>query len=1443
MYEIIDEAIKKYFHLYSEDNYSIKAINEGLSGADVFFLKINVSRRTKEVGNYILKVIDTKNEWYRAESNEVVKSRMIYEESPDFRTHLVKLLYQETINDKLIIISSYALKTKLNSLSLDQSQIDIKCNLMSQIAIGLLDQFNADCIEYHKGTVVKELCRYRLEKGANFETRIRNLLLDADMPGINIRGEILPNPLYYLQTACEHIEQMGVHFLWGKVHGDLHQKNILVLNQSKSDQINDYVVIDYDSYERNFLLFDHAYLELNIYDFELADADLFTWKRAMETVTDLELEDTYTGIEFGQIGRIRDQLIAGLLAWARKSMPENSDLLRIQLTLARISAGINFLSKGKIENEVVQIRYLIYTALNLRKLLGYLSIDWDREDTSRLKKINVDEDLAAQIWDACGGLRSEYLKILITDDDYTDTLYQEVRDIGTVKWDIILDVGKNKTGSDMYEAVGSQIKAHRNLYYQQKVPEPGEKTPVRGTCIWLNGKQEENEMEIMHRIRIMKLISPYFEYLCSKHSFKSLLFVFDCHKNTVMVDGIINMLLDKNMMRSDMRILCLGRNMGADYAAVFSNMKIEHFYYERASLLDFVHMLRIYGPTMRKTDGRILIPALGCNRIEIMESEYKYYSSSVELVYSGLEDKVEDYSNGVDFYKGNEISWLDLELEKDIRLTNHKKYLELLLEKLEKAKTPVCRLGHGAGGGGTTLSRRLMWDIKDRHPVVRIHTYSRETANIICELYRKTSLPVFVVMEMGSTIISEDELNSLVVEVNAQSCRALFLKVERLVNEDKEKNVDILVKEQLDSMEAKRFQTKYSELTFDERRLQNLKNITEKRYDSEWQSQCCPFFYGFYTFQEEFMALPAFIRLTIRNCGENVKAILADMSLITKYSQVMCIPYEEMVRRLQCDSYSLVEIYRRLGESVRKIVTCREEGFRICHPLIADKILEEIYDKKYLYNATMDFIQRMDGMYHDTGREYLDGIFRELLIDRSYIDGEQQKFSMLITELKFADKKKAVFEKLIELYPDNPHYYNHLGRSEVADDNEYKNYESAIHYLNKAISTAAEGNLSVVSHYITIACIYSKKITAEINDRRYSDISMHKLLDIIMTDFSTASDYFERARRIQNDSSYGYFPNILMICNVIREITKVMCSTVDKLVMDHPEFSMWYNEYAGMAVQLYAEMERNCDEGDIMQLKEAAQGRIAYLQGNVEALKKRLLSLEKKGQDKDSRNLRRTISYLIYSQNSFSWRGMEKSDIAYIEKEMYENVTNGDATQRDVMTWLSAYRESPEFDAARAIGILSDYMEDSYNKAYLLWWLFFLEYERGMVGERQVTEHLKRCKFSNDLALSTVRTSRYIDAYTDAQSGCPIKNLNHLEKDEDGRFLHLKVFTGKITKINGTTSGTIIMDGTNLEVFLTPSFSDGENKREFSSKDETKRVEFNLMFTYSGLRAWDPRII
>lgn len=574
-----------------------------------------------------------------------------------------------------------------------------------------------------------------------------------------------------------------------------------------------------------------------------------------------------------------------------------------------------------------------------------------------------------QIWESTDGFRSHYLKILITDDKYTKNDYEELISLKEICWNMIVDVGEFKNGHDLYNTIGSEIKKKRNISYINEVIKLGDKLPIKDTCLWVNLKREQMEKSAKFLVRIKKQMVPILKQIQRANPFKSFLFVMDIHLDKDVQNGIIGALYEEDIMNNGTRFTNFGKDIGSQYQEVFPEEGVLYKNFLDLDLLNVSQTIIDYGFVERQGVDKIVVPAIDGRDGVVESGEYEYYSSSLELVFNGIEKNIENYCYGKEFYRGNEISWMDLEKDADIRPRDYPSYVNLVLNKLEKSKTPILRLGHGAGAGGTTLSRRLIWDVKYKYPTAILKSYTVDTTNIICEIYRKTGKAVFIVIEMGSTIISEDELNTLINGVNAQSCRAVFMKVERVEINEK---VDIHLPRELNGDEPEHYLNVYSKYTDDPRRKENLYSITTRRYDSDWENQCCPFFYGFYTFQEEYQALPLFVKATLRECSDELKELLIDLSMITKYSQIICMPYEEVGCRLKCEQNKIYHIERKLGDSVRKLLVFRENGVRLCHPLIATRILETIFEKDgYLYDATIGYIDRMDRLYKKNGREYI----------------------------------------------------------------------------------------------------------------------------------------------------------------------------------------------------------------------------------------------------------------------------------------------------------------------------------------------------------------------------------------------------------------------------------------------------------------------------------------
>ena len=689
----------------------------------------------------------------------------------------------------------------------------------------------------------------------------------------------------------------------------------------------------------------------------------------------------------------------------------------------------------------------------------------------------------------------------------------------------------------------------------------------------------------------------------------------------------------------------------------------------------------------------------------------------------------------------------------------------------------------------------------------------------------------------------------------------MILQIERSSKKETEKNEKtqekpfFTIHDTLQDSIAREFSRRFRNMTNDDLRKQMLRNITEGN-TNEWLEQRCPFFYGFYTFQEEYNLNN--IKKTIKMCNSIIRDLLSDLALITIYSQNICIRFTELPVRLkkadEIDSREIVSLYllyEELDSSVRKLIISHEDGWRICHPLIAKKLLCEIYDvqdyHECIYNASVSFVVRIYDLYGDRD-EKVDEVLRELFIDRSYIDSERTRFSNLIEDIDTFTKKKDLFSKLIELYPNNPHYYNHLARLLVEQSSNA--YDEAINLLDSAIEISEKEKLNPMIHYITLGCIYCKSIYAYIQEERWLQrggklaMSLSELIVRVGEKYVIAKSAFDNARHVSKKlNSYAYFPQIQMEGILIRKIVGYDKDnrSMGQLFREETEFETWYREHYGNAVQLLSDMQRHYEVYDksYKDYLERAKSLIGSLLINIDNIELKL-NMWNSQEGKVANFCRRTYVSSIYAYNGYSWDPINEELLRTIAFSMQKNVMqsfSNDMQQGDIFYWYEAYRRLSDFDAREVITFVEDYMIDNYEKEYLLFIMHFLQMEKGLSSASEVVDHIVRCK---GMVPTGINNISFRDVYSLSKKGSPIISYNGISHEKSGRIAGLKQFKGTIIEIKGTTAGVIQIDGMNLTATFVPSIIDENGrKREFTVENVTDRVTYNLMFAYSGLRAWN----
>lgn len=1461
------EYIKKQFKITSDsDIQDVKELSDGKSGAQVYRMKVN-SRRRRLSGVYIVKCHDTRDKWYTNSSSEAARCKALHNcvpQSVKEKGRLVDLVLEEKIGDLHVLVYNQANDSIIHSKSMDRLGDKQKLAYLSLVAKELLTDFNADSLtdEGMRTTKITEffttILDYRIwedsGKRGTFYEKLDDMLDDPTADTIQINDRLYPNPGHYLRCIKDCFPANTTYNLQrGLMHGDLHSQNIICVDDDRLD----YAIIDYDSFmEDGFLFFDHAYLELYMYLHDGNLCDCVKWEQTMRTllkpaVYAVVTEDKLPFNDGFAALRARNELCCTVDEWIRKNCPHLKDDFDVQFCMARIAAGINFFSKGGIQDYDTLKRLLIYIGINFEVLFARLCFEPSPRKITGVTSPEVKQSARTHLWECCVSKAMKgYVPVLITDDPYTAADYKRMNPLSLVNWGLVWDCGEHVAPDDISSAIHTDMakRRHIHIYSGDSVAEFKANSM---SCIWLRLKKEAGKQYRSTLTPHLRNIDKIWKAFLSANGLGPYIFIFDCKGNHPAAGRIRNWIEDSISRLSGSCFVSLRDTaFDEDLVAFYKENGCIAYNFSSVSLVDVADTVNYYysGSDERAYD-KVVFPHLdSLTPTALSQEELALYRTSVELIYPGMPvDEKQDYT---EFYRGNEISWSGIAHNCDLKLIDNYEQKLLFLQHQIEQGTPHVRtlkIMHGAGTGGTTLSKRLLWDMKGVTPTLRLLRYTPKTADIIIEIYNRCKKTVLLGVEVGSSVITAEEVAKLCDDVHARNARLWILQVGRTRNtawEDEDDVPFIHLTDTLPLPLAAKFGEKFKKLVeglpSSRDRRKCLDNITNS-IEPQWVAQRCPFFYGFYTYEEDYRLDS--IGRTIAACTEKTKMLLSDMALGTIYSQNYNITAAEMTRYVPecaCDT-PLVTILERLGSSVTKFIVKRREGVKLCHPIIAQKILEEIYSvddyKHCVFQASEVFVDHMYEMYGEND-EHIDAILREIFIDRIEVDNEKMKFSLLVEDIPEYDKKKALFTKLIGYYGHNAHYYNHLSRLQVSQDP--PDFEKAIQLMDTAIEIAQENGTASI-HYVTLGSVYRKKIKNYLQNTLQGKKSGSFCPDIgtiigeITSDYQAASGAFTHSRILGNPrSSYVYFPQILLENTVITYLVK--CDAGDRRINDlfqeDTAFHKWYCEHYGLAVQIYEEMQRNCKDmlSDTRQLLDA----IDLKDSATEESLRKLIDA-----NKSATSVKRAYAAALYSRNKYSWKNLDKSQLELIEKAMQQNLREQlkSSASKDIDFWFEAYRRLPSFDEDEAIRKLIDYKEEGYQKEYLLSILYFLKLEKGLASPQDVRTHVQICK---NMCPGTINTTYWHDAYCSDSLGCPIISKSDVQRKANGELRGLRYFTGTIQSISASSSGAILIDKLNMEATFMPIITDENNtRREFTSQHVQARVKFNLTFSYSGLRAWN----
>lgn len=527
------------------------------------------------------------------------------------------------------------------------------------------------------------------------------------------------------------------------------------------------------------------------------------------------------------------------------------------------------------------------------------------------------------------------------------------------------------------------------------------------------------------------------------------------------------------------------------------------------------------------------LPAKDEEFVVLEHKDFLWFEEDFEVLHRNILDKIDisndDLRERDKFYKGNQISWVGLHLHHDIdrdKTTSIKRKIEKALRDREPVKYI---LHHHPGIGGTTLSRRIGWDLKDDYPVILLRSYrSQDTVEKIFKLFELTRKSILIIAEVS--IINIDDLNKLYNELLSRNFPCVFLLVQR---SESTVSSTFTLEDLLTDTEFQTFIAKYKELC----PQKNL--ILDQILKSSEKKERHPFYLGLAAFEENFDGLENFIERNIFGATEIQRKVMSIIALCYFYGQ-KDTSAQMLTTLLMTSENSIIILDKHLNGNLLSLLINEEDiKWRPIHYLVAQQLLvqilsgqngNKIFWKNNLPDLAISIIKLISdksSIPSDNETELLKRLF--VYRDNQEILGkeEESKFSNFIENgLQTDEARLMIFLQLTESFPAESHFWAHLARFYSLI---MKNHAEALKAISKAIDLSDE-NDSLLYHMkgMCLRAIAREKMNELRGRKNCSKDQINEIQDLI----DEAGDNFLESREINPSNEHGYISHIQLLINL-----------------------------------------------------------------------------------------------------------------------------------------------------------------------------------------------------------------------------------------------------------------------------------------------------------------------
>ena len=824
-----------------------------------------------------------------------------------------------------------------------------------------------------------------------------------------------------------------------------------------------------------------------------------------------------------------------------------------------------------------------------------------------------------------------------------------------------------------------------------------------------------------------------------------------------------------------------------------------------------------------------LLPMSSGAPIAVDDRDRLWFSEQMELLHLGMATTGADEAH--EYRRGATASWRNLQLRHDCDRDLTSEVKSQIESDLRRRQTVRINLYHDPGGGGTTVGRRIAWELHQQFPTAVLNNCDPQaTADRISKISSLTENSVLMLIDGGE--ISEREVDSLFDFAKAQNVPVVILQVLRRFRPQTQGRRQFWLDGKLSDSEADRFRNVYS-LAKPEKG-----NALSRLAANRSGSSRTAFYFGLTAFEAEFLGLERYVSVRLTHLSSVQAKIMTYIALAHYYGQ-QAIPIQLFAGELGIPRTRPVRLSNVFTDqavpALDLLVEQQGKAVRTSHQWIALEILRQLLSgsrgngeegdiwKQQLSRCAKEFADFCRGPDHTASERAIEIASRVFVYrDNSELLGtersSQRRFSHLIEDIPASAGRIDVLRYLTEEFRMEAHFHAHFARLLGISGN----FSEAKDEIDCAISLQP---VDPVLHHVRgmIIRYQIREITG-----RWAG------LEEVIALAQQAQESFQTSRTLSSDLEHGYVSEIQMLIGVLDYAGRTSKLGVQGYVCS-PEAQPFFRT-------ALERVEELLDQVQGLYVGERPNPLILDCRARVQRLyedySKALQAFDNllSRSDVSKPSVRRQIVWTMLRRRDGNWNNLTTKEVERIHTLLDSNLDEQVNDATSLRLWLRAVRRADRTPTLESVIEKVGYWKANTGALDAAYYLYVLNALSGLEGSSQGLADSERaldeCRAVSRFRRDRTRSFEWIGLGTGISRLVHQSMLGSWVGDFWESTTGLQRMEGRIKTIEAPQKGTIEL-ACGLEAFFVPAR--GEFHRD---RDENVAVNCFLGFSYDGPRAW-----